>query len=99
MDSTGEVVGGAGIILTGNECGGQGCGVRVVVYLVEQDELPAVALLLILILPFPVPHALRESMETAGLVTTAGREEPIHLQDSPVAPIAQLGGIIKEDMD
>ena len=64
--------------------------VGVVVIIAEEGQLPAVAGLQ------DVPHALRESGEAARLVTTAGREKPIHMQDRPVAPIAQLGGIIQD---
>lgn len=91
MDSRGDLVGGAG---TGLGSGLDGVGV--VVNLVEQDKLPAVALRQRLVLPYPVTRVLRESGEAARLVTTAGRELPIRMQDSPVAPIAQLGGIIQD---
>ena len=64
--------------------------VGVVVIIAEEGQLPAVAGLR------DVPHVLRESGEAARLVTTAGRELPIRMQDSPVAPIAQLGGIIQD---
>ena len=64
--------------------------VWVVVIIVEQGQLPTVAT------QHPVPHALREGGEAARLVTTASREKPIYIQERPVAPIAQLGGIIQD---